>query len=981
MPTTAQQVNTLLYHLTSKQPPPFPILFWSALQKIDFDYSAHSIEKISQMFANLGKRHMGVANILSQQGGGNFLLAIASYLAKTLAIRTAEPIIWYDFEQISQDIAEQNQRHNTQFSLPTTFENSLTAKIGKVYCQPLKVLSHLLDSKLLANGEVPSTAIVSQFLTEMEQAIVAQSQVNLLDNANSIAQQYLAKIRTGKLLDKSIGFYAYLADITFDFSQASLHAIDAALTHLAQAEKLSPDDYARIVSEPANQACIYLLGFYIGATSSQLANVASKWVDYDEMSAMIGDTQGSSFVDCIEHRFVQLMQNHYRTPMLVVTNRLFNIAPNFPKSAVTFAQIVDKQNRAELHIFLPKTWQNQVFATPLPAIYQQAMHTAGQLLTHQLKQVTEQRPIIPTLIQADSQSQQTITLSSMDNDSALDKLYRQLAHEAVGLLYQVAGFGLLTNLPLGQLEALALEIRVNKTNDHDALALQLLLPYRLADDSALAMTERLVLYPLLSNQPNLPNLAGQLVYQLYQSLPAKLWQACGVEVLTPWQLSPLQQARQRQREQQQNQRVDSIDLPLLPLLATNTPLTLPSQGLVLTMPPFDYEQMSWRGYDLPKYILDLPDNLREYLQVVVPDRLIGDELFSQAENLQRLYRYGKVVWGIIIYADADLYKYDTTLIDTLVPAQMLTADILYDPTGQASVNELQQAAEQLHAMLEQPLESLPPDQSMYALHAKDPRSRVFGINYPKSLQNGHLAPRLKISTSWLWRLHLPNGMLTTEHPVVPLMLEPDTSNQPINAKGRLMILPSRFWSKDLYQNWLAHTQRPDLEQNGDLLPTLEWQERQGYRYVGKGVDAQLFPKFKFDTTQASHTQTSIKQGATKAATIGVTTPNTHPIPQPTPQAKTQPSMATPTVPTLANTSNLNSFGTTESPLTISTPQASDKLATLSPELQQQLLRDQARLQAELSTTDSDKEKKLYLMVGVVVALIVLGLIVAKVMAK
>jgi hypothetical protein len=57
-PTTAQQVNTLLYYLQTKQTPPFKILFWENLQKIDFDYSANSLQQLSRFFAAMAKRHI-----------------------------------------------------------------------------------------------------------------------------------------------------------------------------------------------------------------------------------------------------------------------------------------------------------------------------------------------------------------------------------------------------------------------------------------------------------------------------------------------------------------------------------------------------------------------------------------------------------------------------------------------------------------------------------------------------------------------------------------------------------------------------------------------------------------------------------------------------------------------------------------------------------------------------------------------------------
>lgn len=942
MPTTAQQVNTLLRYLTTKQQPPFAVLFWSALQKIDFDYRPASLQRIEQLFAQLGQRGIDLAKILSQQGGEAFLLTIAIYLGAYLAKQTSETLTWYDYPEICRQIDEQNRLHHTQFVLPNEFASSLVANIGDVYCQPLKLLPSLLA------GE----PVLTEFMTNMEQAIFAKNQTNLLDEANTIAKHYLAKLKTGKLLDKSIAFYPYFAEISFDFSEQSLIEIDSALAKLTEQQALKPADYAHYVNQPNVQALVYLLGFYIGATSCHLANVASKWADFDDMSAMLG----GDFSQCIEHRFVQLMEGHYRTPMLVITNRLFGISPNFPTSAVAFAQIIAEQNGGNWQIFSAKNLSQSVSAKPLPALYQQVMQKAGQLLSYQLKQVLDNQPIIPRLIQVDSTAEQTITLSSLDIDTALDKLYRQLG-ETGGLWYQVASFGLLTNLPLGQLDAIALEIRINPVAESEPLALQLLLPYRIDKANNLPMSANLVLYPLISNQPNLSNITEQCVDIIYQQLPSKLLQACAVATLNPWATSPYQQATANKLEASNQALLDEIELTLLPLSTTQPPAMSPTVGLDLALPPFDYQQLNWRGFDLPKYVLETPEAQREYLQVVVPDGLINDELFSQAEQLQRLYRYGKVVWGVVVVADDDLYQYDESVAQSLIPNKILTADILYDPTGQASVGQLRQANEQLQRILTQPIDQLPPDQALYISHTQDSRSRLFSFGYPQSLSKNSF----KISTVWLWRRHLPDGVL---HAVVPVMVEPDSSSQPATAKGRLMVLPSRLWQADFYQYWLAKTrQQLKLPSHKDLMPAIVWQEQQGFCYVGKGMDARLFPKFKFNTNLAKSkiNDTPPMANLPKQAIV------------PTQSAVEKPALVTESsvIPTAVPSPIQPVIPTDNSP--------SDKRTALTPELQQQLLRDRARLQAELSTTDSDKQKKLYVIVGVMVVVLILVFAIAKLM--
>lgn len=992
MPTTTQQVNTLLHYLQTKQQPPFPVLFWSALQKIDFDNSTASLQKISQLFAQIGKRGIDIAKILSQQGGDNFLLVIASYLGNMLAVNTGEQARWYDYHEVSQEITEQNRLNQTQFELPKVFTSSLVANIGGVYCQPLNILQTLLQ------GE----QVLADFMGDIEHAIFAKAQVNLLDEPNEVASRYLAKLKTGKLLDNTIGFYPYLADINFDFSEQSLVAIDIALAKITQDYQFSQADYARIISEPNNQAFFYLLGFYIGATSSRLANVASKWSDYDEMAAMLG----GDFINCIEQRFVQLMENHYRTPILVVTNRLFGIAPSFPNTAVEFANIIDEQNRGELHVFA-KNSQESVSTKSLPTHWQHALQRAGKLLAKQLQLLITNQAVKPLLLQVDSQGEQVLSLSSMDNDTALDRLYRQLNEQGVGMQYQVASFALYVNLPHGQFEGIALEIRASEPS----LAIQLILPYRVihADNgNESASSKQWLIYPLISNQPldePLRHMMPQLVSVIYQAAQtptlATLWQDYTLDTLDPFALLSISQ------RQSHTSLVEQITLPVFDVISTS-----PSSyvGLNLVLPSFDYDSISWRGYDLPKYILDTPDAQREYLQVVVPTGLIGDALFSQVESLQRFYRYGKVVWGVIVQADEALYQYDESVADTLSPEMVLTAEIVYDPTGQASINMLQQAARRLQQLSELSQETLPADQLMYLTHRQDSHSRVFALDYPASLnttQNSELSHPLKISSLWLWRRHLPNGMLSNA--VVPVMIEPDSSKQPITAKGRVMILPARFWSQPLYQHWLANTQAPNLANGGDLMPKISWQEQQGLRYMGKGLDARLFPKFKFDANKFKQSPAQPLPIASLTQRPPVAKPTmANPVGSNTPQAVTSPTLSSvksssadiadpassqwassqpassPSVSNTVPSSMANEHlpvaqsSAAQSPVTAPKPESK---TVLTPELQQQLLRDQARLQAELSTSDESKQRKLYMIIGIVVLLVVISLILASVMGK
>ena len=86
-------------------------------------------------------------------------------------------------------------------------------------------------------------------------------------------------------------------------------------------------------------------------------------------------------------------------------------------------------------------------------------------------------------------------------------------------------------------------------------------------------------------------------------------------------------------------------------------------GVNVVTPSFDYAKLNWQGFDLPKYVLDMSEQQRSYLQALAPNRLLNDELFSQAHAMMHLYRFGKVVWGAVVSADEKLYQPTTEVID------------------------------------------------------------------------------------------------------------------------------------------------------------------------------------------------------------------------------------------------------------------------------------------------------------------------------
>lgn len=961
-PTTAQQVNTLLYYLQTKQTPPFEILFWENLQKIDFDYSANSLQQLSRFFAAMAKRHIQLPQLLANQSGEAFVVALAAYIADYLAKTTGQPIAWYDYDRMSAQLARQN-KYPIQSQLPADFYASLTAHIGhKVYCQPLKLLPDLLQGK----------DVLPQFIAQMTQTLYQQSQVNLLQSPEAVCQGYLAKVKTGKLQDAAIAFSTYLAAVNFDYSCDSLVQIDEALSAIQQAFGFTQADYLDFLQDASRQAFCYLLGFYIGVTSSRLANAPVRWVSFAQMY----DSLGEAFAECLEHSFVLLFEDYYRTPMLVVTNRLFRLASSFPTTAAEFADILQRQNAGHIAVY---PYQDAVSATAdLPAPWTSAMQAAGALVASVLSRLSQGEPILPSVYQAHTSDNtggeltafnpsnikllspsdtDLDTATATDTDALIDSFYQTL-HQNPQLAPVIVGcFDSYTNLPMGRTEGIVIEIWVY---ENPRLQLQLVLPYQSAND-----WHSLKIYPLVSHQNGAQTAitseqVAALTTHFYQALlstpPTQntavktLWQDAYVNQLDSWVLPP-----KDQRIQQQNaQLVTHFDFALLPIL-DNQP--------TVNMAAFDYTSIDWRGFDLAKHILQTSHHEQSYLQVYVSDNLIKDELYRQVEATEDLYRYGKVVWGVVIKSDAALTEpiseeeRDTPFANYRVSC----ADILFDPSGQARVEDLQAKASQLmDAVATNQPPNAPSDVAFYHLHCQDDTSRAFNLAYPASIA----ATSYRITTSWIWRRHLPNGMLSNS--IVPIIIHTD-AYQNKAEQGEIMVLPSQLWDKAYYHYWLSLAYE-QFGQDYDLLPYIHWQQKYGQDSTDAATQKRLWPKFK--PSQAPNRAPSREQ----SSAIGLMSdkPN-KPVQTP---AKQQGSLQQAAIQQTTG-QKLADVKPTLQPFiasTSQTPKASS--SSLSNELTQQLMNDKLRLQTQLSTKDTAKDKKLLaIAIGVVLVLIIMVILV------
>ena len=508
-----QQMRTLLYYLRSKQTPPFVLLGWQTLQKIPFDQPQIADNAIVALCQQLHTRGLGVEQITARQGGAALLLALAAYVGQRVADDCDEPIAWYRRTTLAQ-----MPMLSEDGALPARFEYSVVARIGGALCQPLAVLAQLLAGKAeLANslGDGVAQNPLKEFYRTSRQAVMAARRIDLTQDANDVADQYLLQLGAGKLWQALPTFAHALQSIAFDGSALSLARLDAAW--MALRAKVQPQDIARWQALPEFQTLVYALGFYIGATAAQLAGQVYKWADFAEISAWLTDTD---FRPTLAHSFVMLTPEDLHAPLSVVVGQLFEVAD--AQTAQGFANHLAQAASVPLAVLTPS---QAPMGQALPTHWQAAAQATADLMAQACQTLQTQQPLAPMVVEMantpPASEAQTITLALPTNttradqyaaklDATINTLYRRLAENPKLLAAQAGGYAGFANLPTGRSHALILEVRAY---DQPPLNGQLLLPYRW-------QAGELYVYPLVSNQTDwlTPSLAAQnwlqTVYQL-----------------------------------------------------------------------------------------------------------------------------------------------------------------------------------------------------------------------------------------------------------------------------------------------------------------------------------------------------------------------------------------------------------------------------------------------------------------------------------
>lgn len=188
-------------------------------------------------------------------------------------------------------------------------------------------------------------------------------------------------------------------------------------------------------------------------------------------------------------------------------------------------------------------------------------------------------------------------------------------------------------------------------------------------------------------------------------------------------------------------------------------------------------------FDRKKAFANLDKADLAYLQMMPPSWMKDDALYEQLNQLATLYKTGKVVWAHIVQANVMLFSTDDVY--------SCPAEVVYDPTGRTPVAHLAEIAHELYALKNTTPDANEPEILEYAKHITNERTRMVGFDIPNSIT----PLPLKSTTMFIWRLHLPNGVLTQA--AFPVLISDTTE--------AVTVLPAKFWDEAYYYKWIEES--------------------------------------------------------------------------------------------------------------------------------------------------------------------------------
>lgn len=733
-----QYIQTLLTALNNKKTPETGLLFAEKLFKQDWNYSWQSVKQVDEFCHFIKIQQISLESIQTQTQGKNLLVLLAAYLAEVISRHIGLPLTWakgYESDkQIEQAV---DQGH---------FSQSLIAIIHEKSINPLEVIIKNLQSKTLTNHCCSYVQMIAELLKES------------LD-INDWSYICVNKLIHHEPVFGGNFYHDYLAKIELDFSLSSIQKIDVLLMIIATQEELDATKFQKqFLTVPEKKNFLILMAFYLVMVIAKRIHPVFRWCDYQ---TLIQVTDNPQLPQNFENELSLNINGSIITPLLVLKSILIQ-----QERGLVLTQFVDyiKQKNTEPYlerfpstvpnhpdIVLPELWKHAAsLAGYLAGMGSYHLHDGGHLHT----------TLLPAFITADGKVDKLTLTNLAFVENSVQHGLQILENNPQNQHIQLLIYDVYRNLPSRRSDAICIEIYVY--SDEQPLRLKLIIPYCIKTDASPFKLQSVLIdkQTFVMRHKHEQQAKEAFVARFYEGafgfeteVTGKLWLHCF-----------------------ENSELEQTDNTLLDTEA----LTQFSQQFKDIFVAKAVDSRCFSDIVIADCIQQLPIKYRPYLQVY-PDWLTEqDELYRQIKAMSNLYKKGKVVWGALIQANKLMF-------DINEPTANCPGEVIFDPTGQTDVDTLRQMAHQLFLLKNSsPTE---PDQQAYAQHLKNEKTRVFNMLFPKSI-----APlNLRMSTTWFWRLHLPNGALSLGY--FPILVCEE-------GNGEVMVLPSYFWPIKFKNDWI-----------------------------------------------------------------------------------------------------------------------------------------------------------------------------------
>ncbi|HQV22122.1 MAG TPA: hypothetical protein PLJ88_03435, partial [Agitococcus sp.] len=688
--------------LDNKKNPETGLLYAEQLFTQNWNYSWQSVKQVDEFCHFIKMQNISLESIQTQTEGRNLLLLLAAYIAEVLSRHIGLPLRWTQGDENNEQIERVVYQGN--------FSQSAIAIIHEKSINPVEVIIKSLQSKNAANHCYLYVQMIAELLKES------------LD-INDWSYICVNKLTHHEPVFGGNFYHEYLAKIELDYSLSSIQKIDVLFMLIAAHEELDEAKFQKqFLTVPEKKNFLILMAFYLVMVIAKRVHPVFRWCDYQ---TLIQVTDNPQLPQNFENELSLNMNGAIIAPLALLKSILIQ-----QDKGLVLTQFIDyiKQKNSEpfLECF-PSTVQNHPDIV-LPELWKHAASLAGYLAGVGSLYLHDgghlQTILLPAFITDEGKVEQ-LTLNNLAFiDNSVQHGLQILENNPENQHIQLLMYDVYRNLPSRRSDAICIEIYVY--SDEQPLRLKLIIPYCTKSDgspfrlqSALIDKQTFVMkhkHEQLAKEEFLARFY-EAAFGFETEITGKLWEHCFE---------------------------DSVVEPIDDKLLDTEALTQFSQQFKDEFVGKVVDSRCFSDIKIADCIQQLPIKYRPYLQIH-PDWLTEeDELYRQIKAMPSLYKKGKVVWGALIQANKLMF-------DINEPTANCPGEVIFDPTGQTDVDTLRQMAHQLFLLKNStPTE---PDQQAYAQHLKNERTRVFNMLFPQSI-----APlNLRMSTTWFWRLHLPNG--------------------------------------------------------------------------------------------------------------------------------------------------------------------------------------------------------------------------------